>query len=505
MVVRNGIRSNSYYDSVALMRVASELRGRPGVGAISLVMGTDANLEVLAGSGLLEAGAEQAGPNDLVIAMDGDEADALDAALQDAEDMLRQPWSASEGGDDPGAEAPRRLVDVPANLALVSTPGQYAAAEALKALEYGMHVFVFSDKVPIDDERMLKQEATQRGLLVMGPDCGTAIINGTALGFANEVRRGDVGLIGASGTGLQQISTLLDSLGAGISQLVGVGSHDLSAEIGGLSMLSALDALSTDPETAVIVLVSKPPASSVAERVLTRAATVDKPVVVAFLGADLPAPDSGVTTASTLRDAAMAAGAISLGRPLPTRESPDLAGMIEDLGPRRLLRALYAGGTFAYEAEALIAPHVDRLARAVPDWTQQEGAPDLPLDHLVLDLGDDVFTAGRPHPMIDPTTRLEFLRSALNDPATGVVVLDVVLGHGADDDPAGALAPLGAESTAAGDGPVVVAFVVGTSHDSQQFAVQEQKLRAAGAAVVDSSTTAAQVACSLLMKLEGPR
>src|SRR5918911_1291183 len=285
------VRPGAYFDSVALMQIASELRGRPGVRNASLAMGTAANKDVLEAAGLLAPDAATAGPNDLIVALDTDEGGA-DEAL------------AAAGGAEP--RRPRTLAEAPAGLAIVSTPGRYAGAEALKALRLGMNVFCFSDNVPLEREIELKREAHARGLIVMGPDCGTAMVGGVPLGFVNEVRAGDVGLIGASGTGLQQISTLVDRWGAGVSHMIGVGSHDLAAAVGAISMLDALDALAADPATKVIGLVSKPPDAEVAERVLARAAAAAKPVVAAFLGADPEGAPEGVTMAATLEDAARA-------------------------------------------------------------------------------------------------------------------------------------------------------------------------------------------------------
>src|SRR4051794_17582753 len=303
MPARCLIRPGSYFDSVVLMRVAAELGARPGVRTVSLAMATAANKDVLAAAGLLGDDAAAAGPNDLVIALDAD-ADAADEAFAAAEEALdsRAAPPAAAGGEP---RRPRTLAEVPGGrrLAMISTPGRYAAAEATKALRLGLNAFVFSDNVPLEQEVALKREAHERGLIVMGPDCGTATVSGVPLGFANEVRAGDVGLIGASGTGLQQVSCLVDRWGAGVSHVIGVGSHDLSAAVGAVSMLDALDALAADPATKVLGLVSKPPDPDVAERVLARAAASGKPVVAAFLGADPDGAPDGVTMAATLEDA----------------------------------------------------------------------------------------------------------------------------------------------------------------------------------------------------------
>ncbi|MBO1331572.1 acyl-CoA synthetase FdrA [Streptomyces sp. VRA16 Mangrove soil] len=486
MVLRNAVHKDLYADSVALMRVAERLAGQPGVDAVSLVMGTPANREVLADTGMLADEGRSAAPNDLIVAVRGT-ADAVEEALTAVPDALREGDAPPEEDSGP---APRSLAAAPTDtdLALISTPGPYAAAEARKALRRGMHAFVFSDHVPLADEVALKREAAARGLLVMGPDCGTAVIGGVPLGFANAVRRGGIGLVGASGTGLQQVSTLLHALGAGISHIVGTGSRDVTEEVGGLTMRAALDALAADPATDSLVLVSKPPAPRVAERLLAHVGASGKPAVVCFLGWD-PAgvsPPPGVVLAPTLYEAARAAAAQALRRPVPAEPAPRLPAPPPG---RRLLRGLYAGGTFAHEASLLLGPALGAIDRT-------GSPPALPPRHLVLDLGDDAFTAGRPHPMIDPGVRTAYLRAALADPATAVIVLDVVIGYGAAPDPAGAVA-----ETLAGAGddrPAVLCFVVGTDEDPQRASAQRKVLREAGALVAGSSTQAALQAARLI-------
>ena len=487
---RNRVKTNAYFDSVALMRIAASLNARPEVAMASLMMGTPANQELLREAGLLVDEGMAAGPNDLVIAVSAEEA-LLDPLLAEAEAGLESQAPAT--GESEQAR-PRTLEQaVGANLALISTPGRYAAAEALKALKLGMHVFLFSDNVPPGEELLLKEEAGRRGLLVMGPDCGTAIVNGVPLGFANAVRRGDIGIVGASGTGSQEIACLVDRAGAGISQLFGVGGHDLSEMIGGRSMLAALDALAGDPATRVIVLVSKPPAPAVAAAVLERAAHAGKPVVVNFLGAEVVKADN-IHPAATLEDAAALAAALSLGAPVVQAfEVPEPTRLAARLtAGRSAIRALFSGGTFAYEAQLLLGEVATSAGRWVP------GQPiTFPAGNLVLDLGDDEYTVGRPHPMIDPTLRVDFLRAALAAPDTAVVLLDVVLGTGSAADPAGALAPALRETA----GPVVVAFVCGTPTDRQGLESQEAVLREVGVVLAPSSTAAIRLAGAVVAAL----
>jgi FdrA protein len=489
------VRPGAYFDSVVLMQIASELRSRPGVRNASLGMGTAANKEVLEAAGLLAPDAATAGPNDLIVALDTDEGGA-DEALAAAEAALEARTAAPAPGGTAEARRPRTLAEAPAGLAIISTPGRYAGAEALKALRLGMNVFCFSDNVALEQEIELKREAHSRGLIVMGPDCGTGMVAGVPLGFVNEVRAGDVGLIGASGTGLQQVSTLVDRWGAGVSHMIGVGSHDLAAAVGAISMLDALDALAADPATKVIGLISKPPDPEVAERVLARAAASGKPVVAAFLGADPEGAPAGVTMAATLEDAARALVRASTGSE-PSALGRDAAPPAGARGDRRLLRGLYAGGTFAYEAKLLLEPRIGEIGDDA-DPPAGDRPARLPDGHLILDLGDDRFTVGRPHPMIDPAVRLDMLRAAGDDPRTAVILLDVVLGHLAADDPAGDLAPVIAEIAARPDAPAVVCCVVGTDADPQGRERQERALRDAGALLAPSSSAAAALAEAMI-------
>jgi len=496
MPVRCLVRPGSYFDSVVLMRIAAELGARPDVRAASLVMATASNKDVLEGAGLLADQARAAGANDLVVAIDAAE-DAAGDALAAAEEALSARAAPPAVGDGE-PRRPRTLAEVEgASLAIVSTPGRYAAAEALKALRLGLSAFVFSDNVPIAQEVELKRAAHARGLIVMGPDCGTAIVGGVPLGFANEVRAGDIGLIGASGTGLQQVSSLIDGWGAGVSQMLGVGSHDLSAAVGAISMLDAIDALAADPATRVLGLVSKPPDPEVAERVLARAAASGKPVVAAFLGADPDGAPDGVTMAATLEDAARLLARASSGEDPPAGDEAPARHTAAPRGERRLLRGLYAGGTFAYEADLLLAPAIGPITEDADPPTADRPAR-LPDAHLILDLGDDRFTVGRPHPMIDPAVRLDMLRAAGDDPRTAVIVLDVVLGHLAAADPAADLAPVIAEIAARDDAPSIVCFVVGTDADPQDRRRQERTLREAGAVLAASSSAAAALAETLI-------
>jgi FdrA protein len=487
------VRPDAYRDSVELMRVAAEVEKLPGVSRAALMMATPANRELLAGAGLLDSRGAAAGPNDLVVAVAAADRAAMDRALGEAARLLDQQAAVSSASRDrpPPLSISEAMAEFAgANLAIISTPGAYATAEALKALKRGLHTFIFSDNVPIADEALLKRLAVKKKLLVMGPDCGTAILDGVPLGFANAVRRGRIGLVGASGTGLQQVSCLIDRLDEGCSQVIGVGGHDLDERVGGLMMQAAIERLAADPGTQVIVLISKPPAPAVARRVLEIARKSGKPVVVNFLGGD-PATirAAGVVPAVTLEDAAHVAVALCRGKRAAVSApavTPKLAAAGRAKARRfakdqQLIRGLYSGGTLCQEAALILG----------------DGAK-----HTTIDLGDDEFTVGRPHPMIDFRLRNERIAEAAKDGSTAIILLDVVLGYGAHADPAGALAPAieGATKAAAraGRGLAIVASVCGTPADPQGLDRQEKRLAAAGVLLAPSNAQAARLAASMV-------
>lgn len=513
---------NLYRDSVALMRLSSDIAGLPGIAQASLLMGTPANMDLLVDSGLVDV-PPKAAPGDIVFVARG-EPDALKAAFEAANAALTRAPAGADGGGAEEAPPPASLLDAVAGaaaratdgqgeyarVALISTPGEFAGGEALKALRAGLHVMIFSDNVPVEQEAALKREARDRELLVMGPDCGTAILGGVPLAFANVVRPGNIGVVGASGTGIQQVTCLIDGQGGGITHALGTGSHDLSAEVGGLTMLAALDALAADPATRVVVLVSKPPAPEVAKKVLAAARNCGKPVVVNFLGADARLTDSWAANlhgAATLEEAARRAVALSAGRPADFSsagpDDPELnsraAGIAGSLpAERRFLRGLYTGGTFCYEAQLLLRHRLEPLYSNTPT------ADARPLEsawksrgHTLLDLGDDIFTRGRPHPMIDPAPRNARLEEEAADPETGVILLDVVLGYGAHPDPAGELARAvrAARAAASGSGvPLFIASVCGTGADPQNYSAQCAALENEGVQLCASNAQAVMLA-----------
>lgn len=512
MIVKTLIKPSEYHDSVSLMLAARELAKQPGVQDAAVVMATEANKSILQGSGLLTDAVKAASPNDLVLAVSAADEAAASLALEQAEVLLKKKSAPSGGGEFRPKSLRSALSMQPgSNLAVISVAGRYAAAEAWDALQNGMHVLLFSDNVSLEDEIALKRYARDHGLLLMGPGAGTAVLNGAALGFANVLLRGPVGIVSAAGTGLQEVSTLIARQGVGISQGIGTGGRDLKQEVGGIMMLLGLQALQEDPATEVIVLISKPPASEVAQKILAQAAECPKPTVVCFLGGESQqmAGIPNIIPANTLQECALlAANAVQKApgeiRSLLQAQQANLAHKARQLKSKltptqRYLRGLFSGGTLCYEAQVVWR---DMLPGSVYSNAPLPGGLALPdstrsLGHTAVDLGEEEFTVGRPHPMIDNNLRIRRLLQEARDPETAVILLDVVLGYGAHPDPASELAPAvrQARELAAAEGRnlPVVASVTGTDGDPQGLRRTIAALETAGAIVCDSNAAAAQL------------
>jgi FdrA protein len=522
LTTRTEIRRGEYYDSVTLLEIAQELIKVEGVQDAAVVMGTPANKGILDNADLLTKEAEAASPDDLVIAVRAQDADSAQRALERAAEALKASRAPKKGAEG-AAPAPRTVevavdqMEAP-NIALISVAGRYAAGVTRQALDKGLHVFLFSDNVSVEDEIALKDLGRKRGLLVMGPDAGTAIVNGVALGFANAILTtpptpGGVGIVAASGTGLQAVTTGLAKAGVGITQAIGTGGRDLSSEVGGTMMIEALKALQADPATRVLLLVSKPPAPDVATKVLKQLQANDKPAVVCFLGGKKKTVrQAGALPANTLERAALIAGELAQGGDPDAalkklkRRNKQLKKQAEALRDKlsmgqRYFRGLFSGGTFCYETQLILERMLGegavmsnaplRKANCLTDANVSQG-------HTAVDLGEDEFTVGRLHPMLDPTLRNRRIVQEAQDPETAVIYLDVVLGYGVHPDPAGAAIEAVAEARQLLQGEqrevVFIAHVCGTSGDPQNATGQEQKLREAGVIVLPTNAAATRLA-----------
>ncbi|MCJ7667557.1 MAG: acyl-CoA synthetase FdrA [Anaerolineae bacterium] len=509
------ISRNLYFDSVFLMQVAKRLSEEQGIEQVAALMGTEKNKRLLVGMGFEDAEILAAGPNDLIIALKGKSPSSLNAILDNADAwLLRKPSNLSKPGSRTLAEA---LVRQPhANLVVISVPGDYAASEARMALERGLNVFLFSDNVPVEDELSLKQYARERGLIVMGPDCGTAIIAGVGVGFSNIVRRGPIGVIGAMGTGLQEFTTLVHKGGSGISHAIGTGSRDLSDAIGGISTLSALEALEADPHTEVIALLSKPPGAKTLLLFVERLNRCSKPIVVCFLGiGKYPSEmDIRLARARTLDEAAALATQMATGRPvgrtgvgsqeLQALVARERAGMTPE---QKYIRGIFAGGTFCYQAQQVMRDAGLVVHSNSPlDGVLGLADPLRSVAHTLVDMGAEMFTQGRPHPMIDATLCRERILAEAEDPQVAVLLVDFILGYNASPDPVGDLLETIAKAKLAasqrGGFLSVAASVCGTEDDPQDLRKEIRTLGEAGVVVLPSSAQAALFSRTLVLSLQ---
>ena len=510
MVTKNIIRENTYLDSIMLMSISSSLKQIEGVLEVSVIMGTEANKEILKSTGLLTGEGEKARPSDLIIAVQARIKDTEKIVLEKAEELLYRKSSIEKEQETvipKSYEAALQALPA-ANIAVISIPGQYAGREAMAVLESGRHVMIFSDNVPIEDEIKLKNRAKELDLLVMGPDCGTAIINGTALGFANVIRKGPIGVVGASGTGIQEVTTQIHKKGYGITQAIGVGGRDLSEEVNGVSMLQGIKALENDAATEVIILISKPPSPEVASLIFDTIRDMKKKYIVNFLKGDPEeARKRGLLFASGLEEAAELAISAIEGREFIqsafTLDEEVIRARSEKerkkLGKGKYIRGLFSGGTLADEALLILSRDIGDIHSNIPlkkELALKDSRKSF--RNTIVDLGEDEFTRGRPHPMIDYTLRCDRIVEEAEDPDCGVILLDVVLGHGSHPDPSEALVPAvrKARKTAEKQGRHLsfIASVTGTDMDPQNYAGQIAGLEDAGVAILPSNAQAARYA-----------
>lgn len=513
MSVKIVIKKNTYFDSVSLMSISTRANKLDGVDQAFVAMATEMNKGVLKNLGLLTPELDEAKNGDLMIVINGKAGADNEQTLAAIEELFTK--KAESGSHEARyatlASAKKHVPE--SNLAVISVNGLFAAREARQALQNGLNVMLFSDNVTIEDELALKQLAHEKGLLMMGPDCGTAMINGAALCFGNAVRRGNIGIVGASGTGSQELSVRIHDFGGGISQLIGTGGRDLSEKIGGLMMLDAIGMLENDPQTEIIALVSKPPAPAVAQKVLARARACRKPVVVCFLGhAEPPADEQGLQFARGTKEAALKAVLLSGVNKASLDLHPLNGALVRDvralLTPQqKYIRGLFCGGTLCDETMfAVLEKHGDVYSNIQPDPAFRLTDINRSIKHTFLDFGDDDFTNGKPHPMIDPTNRISRLLQEARDPEVGVVVMDFVLGFGSHEDPVGSTidAIKEAKAIAKADGRelVILGYVLGTDLDAPSLEQQRQMLSDAGVILASSSTNTGLLAREFICKGE---
>jgi succinyl-CoA synthetase alpha subunit len=508
------VRKNQYYDSVFLMGVNKRLSQVPGVRQTAVLMGTGNNKRLLADIGITGEAIDAAGPGDLIVAVIADSEQVVELAINHLDKALLATT------DGKPRSTLHRLEDAlhlqpAANLAVFTIPGDYVGREARKALEAGLNVFIFSSNVSPAEELELKQTALTKGLLVMGPDCGTSIVGGVGIGFANAVRRGRIGAVGPSGTGLQEFTTQIHHAGAGISHALGTGSRDLSDSIGGLTTFAALESLERDPHTDVVAVIAKPPGRKTLRQLKERLSSYSKPTVACFLGMPVAevATQEGRSTVRTIDDAAQSAVELLNGlapRPRTALSSEERRRAAEDRqawsARQKYVRGVFAGGTFCYQTQQLLQDRgLDVRSNAPLKPELGLADPNTSVGNTLVDMGDETYTQGRPHPMIDAALRRQRILVEGQDPEVGVLLLDFILGYNASQDPVGDLMDpiLEAQRSlrAAGGQLSVVASICGTEADPQDLGMQRSLLENAGVVVFESSARAA-LFCAELLKPE---
>ena len=496
-MLRTVVKKGSYHDSVVLMLLTNEISTIEGVKKVSIMMATPANKDIFKQSGLDTEELMESTANDMVVVADIDDDSLLDTIMENVDEFLKKQstTSAATKGSESVKSWDRALEKMPdANLAVISIPGAYAALEADRALDQGLNVFMFSDNVTIEDEKALKEKAHEKGLTVMGPDCGTGIIQGVPIAFTNSVTPGSIGIIGASGTGIQELTTIIDRLGEGVKNAIGTGGRDLSTTVGGITMMDMIDAMEGDDSVKVLIVISKPPAQAVREKISDRLSICKKPVITLFLGEKPEYHEENFYHTYTLDEAARLAVSLVRGQEVPEATVDVDESEFFKAEENKTIKAYYSGGTLANEAAMLIKDAMD--VKVPPE--DIEGYM-LQLDgNIVVDLGDDAYTQGKPHPMIDPAKRIECMQEAVDDPSTGVILLDIMLGYGSHADMAGALLPtikeLQAKAAAANRKVFFVATVCGTRRDYQGYDEAVNKLKDAGVIVCENNKLACRTA-----------
>ena len=513
LIVKGKIIKGEYFDSVTLMLLSKEINKTEGVTDSAVVMGTKENKSILETSGLLIPDFKNTTDNDLLVCVKADNENIIEDVLKNLDNLFKKIRNKNNDAEDFSPKSLEGAIKIlpGANLSLISVAGRYAAREAVKALKNGLHVMIFSDNVSIDDELELKRYAASKGLLVMGPDCGTAIINGAPLAFANVVNRGNIGIVAASGTGLQEVSCVISNEGAGVSQAIGTGGRDVKKEIGGIMFIKALQALSNDKETEVIVLVSKPPHDDVLEKICGEIKNIKKPVVAIMIGGDAEKiKKAGAITASTLEETGLIAAALSKGKDIKSIKI-DLCKTEEEIKTlasgysghknikQKYLRGLFSGGTLCDEAQLIFKNTIGFVYSNTPlnkdyklqdSWKSQQ--------NCVIDLGEDEFTVGRPHPMIDYTLRNKKIAEEAADSEVAVILLDVVLGYGSNLNPAEELVPAIEKAKQINPDIAIVCSITGTDNDPQNKSHVKKELENAGVLVMRSNAAASKMAAYII-------
>ncbi len=510
-MIKGKIIRGEYFDSVSLMIASQKINQLSGIKDASIVMATNENKSILKAAGLYLSEFDNTQDADLIIVITADQQTHLESAFLQINDILA---NMRKKDDDDTNFLPRSIdaavKQMPdANLCLISIAGKYAVQETWNALNNNLHVMLFSDNISVKDEIELKIHAKEKSLLLMGPDCGTAIINGIPLAFANVVSRGKIGIVGASGTGIQEVSSIISNLGQGISQALGTGGRDVKKEVGGIMFIEAIKALNNDPNTEIIVLVSKPPHDEVITKISHELKNVTKPVVAIFIGGSIEKiQQSGAIPAQNLEEAALFAVAIANGQNIETAKNEistkylDLKQTAQQIAKNikgKYIRGLFSGGTLCDEAQLILKNYIGNTYSNTPLnpeykladlWKSQE--------NTIIDLGDDDFTNGRPHPMIDYSLRMKRMLEEAQDSETAIILIDIVLGYGSHLDPEVELITTIQKTREINPNLLIIATIVGTDRDPQNKQHLKQLLIENNVFVTQSNAEAATLAGEII-------
>ena len=507
------IEKNRYIDSLETLFATTVLNDQPGIEMGYIGMCNSTFRDVITDIGLMTDEIAACSENDYVIVAEAESQEAFDLAVAEVDKSMETKDSGQETAEYDTTDA--ALAAHPeVNLVQIAVPGDCALEEAKKALNAGKHICVFSNNVPFEDEREMKELAREKGLLCMGPDCGVANINGSALVLSSINNRGPFGIVGASGTGIQHVAAILHEAGSGVTQTIGVGGNDLKDPIGGISMLMGLDALEHDPETKYIIVISRKPGEKTLPVICDKLKSLSKPCVVLFMGCEREIVEAtGSVWAENLDDCGIKAlQLIGVDYSLGTEEELDAIAReaVEGMAPeQKYVRGGYSGGTYMDEAMHAMYGEIGDV------WSNCPLNPDYQLkdsyqsvENTVIDYGEEEFTLGRPHPAIDPSIRKPAVLREASDPKVAVICLDFILTPPGHPDPAGYLVEdiKKAQEMAAERGGklVFIASVLGTTADFQNIRVQEQELRDAGVIVCTSNARAARLAGKII-RLKGER
>lgn len=516
-MIKGIVKKGEYFDSVSLMIVGKDIAQMDYVQDATVVMATQENKSILKTADLYLNEFEKYDDTDLLIVIKSDNEDKFDEMFENVDKFLNEIRNKK---DDQGSFTPKSLdgaikIQPDSNLALISIAGRYAGNEAMKALKKGLNVMLFSDNVPLETEIELKKYALNNNLLMMGPDCGTAIINGVPLAFSNVVNKGSIGIIAASGTGLQEVSSIISEEGFGISQAIGTGGRDIKEKVGGMMFIASLEALKDDDETKVIVLVSKPPHPTVIKKINFKLKEISKPIVSIFLGADRSLiEESGAIAAETLEEAALLACAISdkveISKVTNFLEERKAGyGIIVDkevkeIGSgRKYIRGLFSGGTLCDEAQIILKKDIENIfSNRASDAKFALADSWISREHTLVDLGEDEFTVGRLHPMMDFGLRNKRIIQEAKDKETAIILFDLVLGYGANEYPIKEILPIIKEAQIIAPDISFICSVTGTEQDPQNKNKIIEILEKNDILVMPSNAAAAEIVSLIIREIK---